>query len=186
MCPITGRGKTKKHCLLEHTVFNAPVPHCEDLPIPKPPVLKLPFSASISSEEDTDADFDKAGTSKELHFPNQQEMDDLIRDVGLTKKNAELLTLQLKEWHLLDPTRMISKYRKRHLKFAHFFTLSQPHSLCYCSDIFGLFHELRIYYNPLDWRLFIGSSVKSFKVVLLHNGNKLLTCGSLCAHERRI
>ena len=56
----------------------APVPHCEDLPIPKPSVLELPFSASISSEEDTDADFDKAGTSKEPHFPKQHEMDDLI------------------------------------------------------------------------------------------------------------
>ena len=62
----------------------APVPHCEDLPIPEPPVLESSSSASISSEEDTDADFDKAGTSKEPHFPNQQEMDDLIRDMGLT------------------------------------------------------------------------------------------------------
>ena len=66
----------------------APVPHCKDLPISKPPMLESPFSASISSEEDTDADFDKAGASKELHFPNQQEMDDLIRDMGLTKENV--------------------------------------------------------------------------------------------------
>ena len=56
----------------------APVPHCEDLPIPKPPVLESSFGASISSEEDTDADFDKAGTSKEPHCPNHQEMDGLI------------------------------------------------------------------------------------------------------------
>ena len=70
----------------------APVQHCEDLLIPEPPVLKSFFSVSISSEEDTDVDFDKAGTSKKPHFPNQQEMDDLIRDMGLTKENAELLT----------------------------------------------------------------------------------------------
>ena len=50
----------------------APVPHCEDLPITEPPVLESFSSASISTEEDTDVDFDKAGTSKEPHFPNQK------------------------------------------------------------------------------------------------------------------
>ena len=58
----------------------APVPHCEDIPIPEPPVLESSSSASISSEDFTDADFDTAGTSTEPHFPNQQGLDDLIRD----------------------------------------------------------------------------------------------------------
>ena len=150
----------------------APVPHCEDLPIPEPPTLELPSCASTSSEEDTDADFCEASTSEEPHFPNQQEMDDLIRDMGLTKENAQLLTSRLKECNLLDPTCKVSKYRKRHLSFARFFTVSQPHSLCYCSDIFGVFNEIGIDYNPADWRLFIDSSVKSLKAVLLHNGNE--------------
>ena len=99
-------------------------------------------------------------------------MDDLIRDVGLTNENAELLTSRLKEWHLLHPTSRVSKYRKRRISFAHFFTVSQPHSLCYCSDIFGLFNEIGRDYNPSDWRLFIDSSVKSLKAVLLLNDNK--------------
>ena len=92
-------------------------------------------------------------TSEEPHFPNQQEMDDLIRDMGLTKENAQLLTSRLKQWNLLDPTCKASKYRKRHLGFARFFTVSQPHSLCYCSDIFGVFDEIGIDYNPADWSL---------------------------------
>ena len=70
---------------------------------------------------------------------------------------------------------MVSKYRKRHLSFAHFFTVSQPYSLCYRSDIIGLFNEIGIDYNPSDWRLFIDSSVKSLKAVLLHIGNKVLS-----------
>jgi len=73
----------------------APAPHCEDLPIPKPPMVESLSSAS-ASEEGRDADFDEASTSKELHSPNQQEMDDLIRRMGLTKENAELLTSRLK------------------------------------------------------------------------------------------
>ena len=73
---------------------------------------------------------------------------------------------------MLNPTRKVSKYRKRHLNFSHFLTLSQPHSLCHCPDIFRLFNELGIDYNPSDWRLFIDSLVKSLKAVLLHNGSK--------------
>ena len=149
----------------------APVPHCEDLLIPELPTLELPSCASIS-EEDTDADFCEASTSEEPHFPNQQEMDDLIQDMRLIKENTELLTSQLKEWNLLDPTCKVSKYRKFHLSFACFFTISQPHSLCYCSDIFGVFNEIGIDYNPTDWHLFVDSSVKSLKTVLLHNGNE--------------
>ena len=118
------------------------VPHCEDLPIPEPPTLELPSCASTSSEEDTDSDFGEASTSKESHFPNQQEMDDLIEDLGLTKENTELLTSRLKEWNLLDPTCKVSKYRKPSFELARFFTVSQPHWLCYCSDIFGVFNEI--------------------------------------------
>ena len=75
----------------------APVPHCEDLPIPEPPTLELPSCACTPSEEDTNADFCEVSTSEEPHFPNQQKMDDLIRDMGLIKENAELLTSQLKK-----------------------------------------------------------------------------------------
>jgi len=60
-------------------------------------MLESLSSASASEEEDRNADFDQASTSKEPHFPNQQEMDDLIRSMGLTKENAELLTSRLKE-----------------------------------------------------------------------------------------
>ena len=45
-------------------------------PLPKTPMLESLSSAS-ASEEGRDADFDEASTSKEPHFPNQQEMDDL-------------------------------------------------------------------------------------------------------------
>jgi len=108
----------------------APVPHCEDLPIPKPPTLESFSSASASEEECKDADFDEASTSKEPRFPNQKEMDDLIRSMRLTKEYAELLTSRLKEWHLLDPTCKVTKYRKRHLSFASFFSQFRNLILC--------------------------------------------------------
>ena len=108
----------------------APVPHCEDSPIPEPPTLEPPSCASTSSEEDTDTDFCEASTIEEPHFPNQQEMDDLIQDMGLTKENTEFLTSRLKEWNLLHPTCKVSKYRKRHFSFARFLPF---HNLIRCA-----------------------------------------------------
>ena len=44
--------------------------------------------------------------------------------------------------------------------------------LCYCTNIPGLFTSLGLPHNPSDWRLFIDSSKRSLKDVLLQNGNK--------------
>ena len=44
-------------------------------------------------------------------------------------------------------------------------------SLCYCTDIQGLFQNIGIVYSASDWRLFIDSSKQSLKAVLLYNGN---------------
>jgi len=51
----------------------------------------------------------------------------------------------------------------------------------YCSDIKGLINELKKNcYKAEDWRLFIGSSKRSIKAVLLHNisapANSSLNC----------
>ncbi|GAB0095966.1 hypothetical protein DMENIID0001_114090 [Sergentomyia squamirostris] len=40
-----------------------------------------------------------------------------------------------------------------------------------CTDVDTLFKELEIPHNPEEWRLFLDGSRKSFKAVLLHNGN---------------
>ena len=94
----------------------------------------------------------------------------MIRDLGLTKSNAELLTSRLKQWNLLDESVQIADQRKRHQAFSSFFT-SQD-GLCFCHNVTGLFQEIGIDCNPNEWRLFIDSSSRSLKAVLLHNGNK--------------
>ena len=81
MCPTTEKAKKKSVVYPSIPSSIAPVPHCEDLPIPKPPMLESLSSASASEEEGRDADFHEASTSKEPHFPYQQEMDDLIRSM---------------------------------------------------------------------------------------------------------
>ena len=149
----------------------APVNHGPELPIPQPPTTP---AISETSLEDDDADFevDTQSSSKDPHFPNQNELDDLTRDLGLTKAKAELLSC-LKQWNLLASSCKVSKPRKRRVTLANFYAMSSDSnhpSLCYCTDIQGLFQEIGISYSPSDWRLFIDSSKQSLKAVL-HNGN---------------
>ena len=119
----------------------APVNHGPELPIPQLPATHAISSASL---EDDDADFevDTQCSSKDPHFPNQNELEDITRDLGLTKAKAELLYSPLKEWNLLAPSCKISKPRKRHVTFANFYAMSSDSdhpSFCYCTDIQGLF-----------------------------------------------
>ena len=101
-------------------------------------------------------------------------MNDLTRDLGLTTAKTEILSFRLDEWNLLALSCKISKPRKRHVNFAYFYAMSSDSdhpSLCYCTDIQGLFQEIGIAYSASDWRLFMDSSKRSLKAVLLQNGN---------------
>ena len=146
----------------------APVPHNDQLPVPIP-------STSLSHLSDKGSSTDESeewcpSLSKQPHFPNQSEMDDLVRDLGLSKSGAEILTSRLKQWNLLDSTCKISKYRKRHQSFSQFYEVSD--SLYFCRDVDGIFAEIGFLHEPRAWRLFIDSSIGSLKGVLLHNGNQ--------------
>ena len=125
------------------------------------PIPQLPTTHAISStsSENDDADFevDTNCSCKDSHFPNQDELDDLSRYLGLTKAKAEILSSRLKEWNLLAPSRKISKPRKRHVTFANFYIMSSDSDhplLCYCTDIKGLFQEIGIEYLASDLNVF--------------------------------
>jgi hypothetical protein len=64
-------------------------------------------------------------------------------------------------------------YRDREKDFRKFFTMNEEASLVYCNNISGLIAEMGLVYDPTEWRLFIDSSCRSLKAVLLHNGNKV-------------
>ena len=154
----------------------APVNHGQELRIPQPPTTRAISSTSL---EDDEADFevDTQCSSIDPYFPNQNKLDDLTRDLGLTKAKAEKLSSRLKEWNLFAPSCKISKPKKRHVTLANFFAMSSVSdhpSLCYCTDKQGLFQKIGIAYSVLDWRLFIDSSKRSLKAVLLHNSNVYL------------
>ena len=80
----------------------ARVNHGPELPISQPPTTHAILSTSLE-DDDTDFEIDTQCSSKDLHFPKQNELDDLTRDLGLTKAKAEILSSRLKEWNLLAP-----------------------------------------------------------------------------------
>ena len=97
-------------------------------------------------------------------------MNDLIRDLGLSKKAEEIPVSRLQEKHLLDDSAKVSYFQKRDQSFATFF--SEQKQFVYCHDIPGLLRQLGVAsYMPTKWRLFLDSSKQSLKCVLLHNDN---------------
>ena len=103
----------------------------------------------------------RVGNERCPYYPNQEDINDLIREMALTKSNAELLISRLKQWDLLDEGIRITSQRKRHRGFSTFFSFRE--GLCYCHDIRGLFEAIGIPCNTSDWRLFIDSLSKSLK-----------------------
>ena len=148
-----------------------PVEHSDELPVPIPPET-LPEPMAESSESSCDSEFqDDSSCTNCPHLINQHELNDLVRDLDLTKNKSELLGFRLQQWNLLAPGTKVSVYRRRSELFSNLF--SEDGELCYYNDISELISLLFGNYDPNDWRLFIDSSKKSIKGVLLHIGNIL-------------
>ncbi|GBM85111.1 hypothetical protein AVEN_62867-1 [Araneus ventricosus] len=99
----------------------------------------------------------------------QSELNDLVRDLGLSKGGVELLGSRLKNKNLLTSGTSFSWYRHREKKFTQFF--SKDGNLVFRNDVQGLKKCFDVEYDPSEWRLFIDSFKASLKAVLLHNDN---------------
>jgi hypothetical protein len=176
----TGFSSKSKNQIVYPSLHSAirPVSHDESLPVPKPPSDGLCSvhdddegcsEGAVGGTCDTSSDEYMCEDDSEPQTFTQEELNDLVRDLNLSKDKAELLGSRLKQKHLLAKGVLVSHYRKRNSRLATFFT--DHADLCYCHDISGLFTSLSEEYIPADWRLFIDSSQRSLKAVLLHNGN---------------
>ncbi|UYV81448.1 hypothetical protein LAZ67_20001231 [Cordylochernes scorpioides] len=79
-----------------------PVPHSDILPVPQPPE-NVTFSDNDSDrreQQSNDTNFEAAASS-EPHLLTQGDMNDLVRDLDLSKKQSEPLGSRLKGWNLL-------------------------------------------------------------------------------------
>lgn len=110
-----------------------------------------------------DSPFEVLGTP---HLINQCELNDLVKDLGLSKEKAELLGSRLQEWNLFARGVTVSSFTKRNEPFKAYFKMEG--SLRVCHDVEGLMNEFDIPHDPSEWWLFIDSSKYSLKAVLLH------------------
>ena len=175
----TGINRKNKKTLDYPNLASAirPVPHSLELPIPVfeglPELNLLSDVENDASSSDSTPSLDKdsfhPAVLPRLLF-SQGELNDLVRDLSLSKESSELLASRLKEKNMLEPGTQITFYRKRHTEFLPYF--SQESDIVYCSNVEGLLSKLGITkYEPQDWRFFIDSCKRSLKCVLLHNGN---------------
>ena len=137
-------------------------------------VFRAKSTWEISSEADTsdtnemEVDYEPP-TNGDPKLFNQVELNDLVRDLNLPKESAQLLGSRLKEHRLLVPGTTFAWYRHREAEFTQFF--EKKDALVFCSNICGLIEHMGMLYKADEWRLFIDSSNRSLKAVLLYNGN---------------
>lgn len=107
------------------------LPHCSEIPIPTPPNRDLPSSKVSSKSEseegiaDPEYNFTGGAEERNPYYHHQKDLNDLIRDLCLTKSNAELLTSRtsrLKLWNLFDENVQVAGHSKYQLAFCLFFT----------------------------------------------------------------
>jgi len=179
MNDMRGYNMHKKNIWIYPNLDSAirPVLHCEAVPVPTfttLPDIYDEYDLTESTEvpltvQDDDDDF--KGKSYLPQKFTQGELSDLVRDLNLSKEQAEVLASRLKEKNNLSDGTKVTFYRNRESGLLRFF--SKEDSLVFCNDVSGLLHTMGIEnYSSNDWRLFIDSSKASLKVVLLHNGNK--------------
>ena len=170
---LKGINRRNRHTLTYPNIPSAirPIPHSNELPIPTFKSLSTESFSSGEEEEDMrDQDFIPSEIDSSPQAFTQLELNDLVRDLNLPKDSAEVLASRLNDKNLLQDDVRITFYRNRHVEFVSFFTKEE--NLVYCNNVVDLLKCLGIEnYKPEDWRLFIDSSKRSLKCVLLHNGN---------------
>ena len=176
MINLQGINRKNKHCVQYPDIPSAlrPVPHDPSLLAPKTDVA---IKSSSGSESDNTYDRTEGVEywSEENDRPvplTQAALSDLTRDLNLSKESSQLLGSRLREKNLLAPETTFYWYQEREREFRQFFTTQRDLSLVYCNNIADLMKSMGPDYINTEWRLFIDSSSRSLKAVLLHNGNK--------------
>ena len=151
---------------LPHDPVMCPIPVCSST---RDCSVNEDQEENSSSSEDMNSD-PNYQPDNEIHLIDQAELNDLVRDLALTKGQAEVLGSRLREYNLLAPGTCTSTFRSRHNDLASFFDMSD--NISYCKDVDGLMLHLGHEHRAEEWRLFIDASKTSLKAVLLHNGNR--------------
>ena len=168
----SGFNKKNKSKIEYPNILSAIRPMLHSAEIPVPVVFKqLPHLEDLSDiEEHSDsngADFDIHKDPVWRGF-DQHKLNDLACDLGLSKKASEILASRLDKKNLLEQGMKASYFRTRESTFLQYFWSDS--GFVFCHNIPGLPKELGpSIYNPNEWWMFVDSSKRSLKCVLLQN-----------------
>ena len=158
----------------------------ENIPIPTPPSVSkrdndsssaqsLDFSQTSKSSASnasmlSDEELNSSQTADVPQLLNQNDLNDLVRDLSLTNEKSKLFSSTLKQLNMLQKGVDCTYFCFKHLSLQDFFSVRN--NVCYCRNIDGLFEALESEHHSIKWGLFIESSKASLKAVLLNNRNK--------------
>ena len=142
-----------------------PVAHNEELPVPNPPD-NLTFSSDNSDSDDDhgqqegdNADcyptYEASCSSFKLPVLTQGDLNNLVHDLNLSIKQAEVSGFCRKGWNLLHQDTEICFFHNRQNEFKEFF--SQENGLVFCYDVCFVVEAVGHQHNPTEWCLFIDS-----------------------------
>ena len=130
------------------------MPHSDEIPVP---VFKeLPLLENVKDmtgdivEHDSDVEFEERGSTTRPHCFNQVKLNDLVRDLNLSKEASELLALRLNEKNLLQHGTKVTFYCSRGKALLQCFRVDSD--LVYCHDVSGLLYAMGVtLYDPNEW-----------------------------------
>ena len=147
---MTGINRKNKRCLKYPNLPSAinPLPHGPEITIPNLPRGFSEFESSSSTDSDESANdlWDQPTCDKPNYKqPNlltQAQLNDLTRNLYLSKESAQLLGSRLRENNLSAPPTTFYWYRNRDDGFRKYFTRDKQHWLVYCNHVSGLVKAL--------------------------------------------
>ena len=161
MTNLVGYNKKNRKNILYPSIPSAtwPIPHSDENPVPffkellDIPILAASLAPEPVPEELTESDLNPASLenhndidyhecSSESNRFNQNDLSNLIRDLNLPKKSAELLASRLKERNFLQAKTNVTFYRSREDNFLPYF--KQYEEIVVCNDLELLLMELGI------------------------------------------
>lgn len=130
------------------------------------------FSDENSHDKENDKPFVPVKViSTERHLVSNVDYQDLVRDLGLSSRQTEILGSRLKQWNLVGSDFKVTFARDKDLtSFEQIFkTDDVDNKLVYCTDVDELFMCLNHEHRPQDWRLFLDGSSRSEYFSRQHN-----------------
>jgi len=166
MVDMSGWNQRKKKDWYYPDIESArrPIPHCVEVLV----FTSLPDLTAdemlLEAVDDTDSSDSSIISSSSMAAAasslcakpkpfSQGQLNDLVRDLGLSEESSEVLASRLGEHGILDSGTKITFYRDRDDFLIRFFTMEDD--FVYCNNIQSDFSEMGLpEYNPDEWRLF--------------------------------